>query len=112
MIISTNTFKSIQNKKDSFNINILTKLNSEVAAAIREEFAVRKLMDFSGIYIDTKDVNDADLSGINEIIHSHYTLQNLGHKLVFVYRRKSLIEKWVETTGLDKFVKTAVLPAL
>ena len=112
MFISTSTFKSIQNEKDSFKINILTKLNSDVAAAIREEFAVIKLGNYSDIYIDAKDVNDADLSGINEIIHCHYCLQNLGHKLVFVYRRKSIIEKWVETTGLDKFVETAILPAL
>jgi nucleoside-diphosphate-sugar epimerase len=65
--------------------------------------------EFETIYIDAKAVNDADLSGVNEVIHSHYTLEKAGKKLVFVYLKNSIVENWVETSGLDKFVTTAII---
>ena len=67
--------------------------------------------EFDMIYIDTADTEHADLSGINEIIHTNYTLQSGNKHLVFAYRKNSVVEKWVHTTGLDKFVDTAILPA-
>jgi hypothetical protein len=32
--------------------------------------------DLDTIYIDAKNLADADLSGVNNIINSHYTLKN------------------------------------
>lgn len=63
------------------------------------------------LHIDTKNVLHADLGGINEIIHAAYMMQQTGGRLVLIYRSESVMAKWVETTGMDKFITTAILPA-
>jgi anti-anti-sigma factor len=111
MSITTGPFKIIDHKKDCFRIKIDGNLTGVEAASLREEVTKCINSDYDLIYIDTKDVNETDLSGINEVIHSHYTLEKESKKLILVYKKNSAVEKWVETTGLDKFVETAILPA-
>lgn len=111
MSIQTGCFKTPGNKKEHFSINHFTKLTGEEASAIRKEIAECLLADYDTVYVDAKEVKDVDLSGFNEIIHTNYTLQNTHMKLIFVYRKNSVVEKWVKTTGLEKFVTTAILPA-
>jgi anti-anti-sigma regulatory factor len=86
------------------------ELNGATAAELRIELSRFMKFGFHVFYIDAKDVKQADLSGINEIIHSHYVLQAANRNMVFVYRQNSIVEKWVNTTGLGKFVTTAVIP--
>jgi hypothetical protein len=81
------------------------------AVLIREDIEELLTTEFNTIYIDASNVISADLSGINEIIHSNYTLQNAAKQLVFVYRKNSEVEKWVETTSLHQFVDTALMPS-
>jgi anti-anti-sigma factor len=111
MSISSAVFKIKDQDKECFKLEISGTLKSPDAILLREE--VTKCLEdkYNIIYIDAKDVNETDLSGINEIIHSHYTLNNANKQLVFVYKKNSSIEKWVETTGLDKFVAIATVPA-
>lgn len=85
-------------------------LNGVTAAEIRKVITENLQYNYPVVFIDAKDVQKADLSAINEIIHSHYTLANSNSKLVFIYRRSTAVEKWVETTGLDSFMQTAILP--
>ena len=82
-----------------------------VAADIREEITTCLQKQCDVVYLNAKDVTEVDLSGINEIIHSNYSLQLAAKKLLFVYRKDSLVEKWVSTTGLDAFIETAIIPA-
>jgi anti-anti-sigma regulatory factor len=103
-------FKTPGKEKVNIRIRNMQQLTGKEATAIREE--IRELMstEFDMIYVDASDVVSADLSGINEIIHTNYSLQNTGKQLVFVYRKNSIVEKWVDTTSLHKFVDTALLP--
>ena len=112
MLVLTKSFKTPLASKPNLRIANFTKLGSDEAKVIREEIAKCQSKNFDTVYVDTKDVEVADLSGINELIHSHYTLQNSTTKFVLVYRKKSVVEKWVETTGLDNFIDTAILPAI
>jgi anti-anti-sigma regulatory factor len=93
-----------------FRIRNFKKLTGMEANAIREEVKELLQTDATSIYIDAKDVLEADLSGINEIINTHYTLLQKGKNFVFVYRKDSAVEKWVEATGLYRFVNTAIVP--
>lgn len=111
MSINTEVFKIIDQAKECLRINITDSLTSSAAGELRAKVEEALRSEFDTIYIDVKEVKDADLSGINEVIHSHYTLEKGSKKAVLVYCKGSVIEKWVETTGLDKFVSTAILPA-
>jgi len=110
MSIGVFYFKTADNKNANYRIGNLEKLTGKEANAIREE--IKDLMDsgFEKIFVDAKNVSEADLSGINEIIHAHYLLQNTNKKIVLVYCSNSVVEKWVNTTGLDRFVETAIIP--
>lgn len=92
-------------------IRNLELLTGKEASLIREEIV--QLMDSGAksIYLDASKVTRVDLSGINEIIHTCYVLEQAGASFVFVYRSKSEVEKWVSATGLDKFVTTAIVTA-
>lgn len=111
MIIRTSSFRTVNCSKANFRIAAFTQLTGEVAAAIRREIAACLKAGYNSIYVDARDVKHADLSGINEIIHTHYTLAQNAQQLVLVYRQNSVMEKWVNTTCLDKFVSTALLPS-
>ncbi|MBC7722878.1 MAG: hypothetical protein H7068_12695, partial [Pedobacter sp.] len=97
-------------KKECYRIKVFRQLFTDEATAIREAIVGLLSTYYDIIYIDVKDVLAADLTGINEIIHSHYTLKNVSKQLVLHYRMNSEIERWVKTTGLDKFVTTAIVP--
>jgi anti-anti-sigma regulatory factor len=108
----TNTQFSIAGQQtDCIRIACEAALNGITAADIRSSIADAMKFNCPVVYIDAKEVEEVDLSGINEIINSHYTLSKANSKLVFVYRRHSAVEKWVETTGLDAFIDTAIIPA-
>jgi anti-anti-sigma regulatory factor len=111
MGIESGPFKISDLDGDCFKIKITGSLTGNEVSEIREQITNCIGMDYSIVYIDAKEVTEADLSGINEIIHSHYTLDKSSKKLIFVYKKNTAVEKWVETTGLDKFVETAIIPA-
>lgn len=104
-------FKVAGHEKDCFRIKISGHLFADNVAAIRQAVIDLLPTDYDTIYIDVKDVLNADLAGVNEIINSYYTLKNASKTLILLYKKNSEIEKWVETTGLDKFIATAIVPA-
>lgn len=110
MNITNTQFTLVGEPLDCIRLVCENELNGATAADIRTELNRCMKFDFPVFYIDAKDVKQADLSGINEIIHSHYTLAAANRNMVFVYRQNSVVEKWVNTTGLDKFVTIAVIP--
>lgn len=108
----TNTqFSIVDQPTECLRITCEAALNGVTAADIRSAVAEAIKFNYPVVYIDAKEVVEADLSGINEIIHTHYTLSAANSKLVFVYRCNSAVEKWVETTGLDTFIDTAIIKA-
>lgn len=111
MNITASTIRIADQQKDCLVIKITESLTGNDTHSLREEVAKSLNSVFDTIYIDAKDVTKIDLSGINEVIHSSYTLKNASKKLIFAYKMKSEIEKWVETTGLQKFMETAINPA-
>lgn len=111
MSIQIYFFKSPDTEIGHLRIANFSKLTSTEADLLRSE--VHELCEscFEKIYLDTRDVNAADLAGINEVIHSNYLLQSVNKKLILIYRKNSVVEKWIGVTGLDRFVQTALLPA-
>lgn len=111
MSIGVFYLKSASDAKVHIRIGNLEKLTSNEAILIRNE--VRDIIEtgFTKIYIDAKDVKEATLCGINEIIHTNFWLAGFQKTVVFIYRKNSLVEKWVDTTGLNRFVETAIIPA-
>lgn len=111
MSITTSTFKIIDQQNECFKIEINNTLSNAEALLLRNEVTNCLNTHYDNIYIDVKNVTEIDLSGINEVINAHYILEKVSKKLIFVYKKNSPVETWVETTGLDKFVSTAILPA-
>ncbi len=99
--------------KQCLNIRFrnIQQLTSKEIGTLRQSIDELVQTEFEIIYFDTRDVVNADLSGINEIIHTNYVLQQAGKQLVFIYRQNSAVAKWVHTTCLDKFINTALLPS-
>lgn len=64
----------------------------------------------SRYYLDVRKVSDNDLGFVNEIIHLHYTLAEYSKEFILLYRKGSAFESWIETSGIDKFIKLAVTP--
>jgi hypothetical protein len=104
-------FKTPDKQRVNIRFRKMEQLTGKEANSIREAISELIPTEFDMIYVDASDVLIADLSGINEIIHTNYTLQNEAKRLVFVYRKNSVVEKWIGTTCLDKFVDTALLPS-
>lgn len=111
MSIESGPFQIMDHEKESFRIKVTGKLTGEESALLRNEVTQAAQNGFDLIYIDAKEVTEADLSGINEVINSHYTLSKASKKLIFLYQTGSPVEIWVNTTSLDKFVATAIVPA-
>lgn len=94
----------------SYKLLCKNRLTSAEATVIRCEIESIIKKEWQTIYIDTREVVDIDLSGINEIIHTSYYLARSSKELILVYRKKSPIAKWIEITSLHRFIKTAQLP--
>jgi anti-anti-sigma regulatory factor len=111
MNLSNLAFPVADQPAECLRITCTAALDGTMASAIRSTVSCISRDKYPVVYIDTKDVQEADLSGINEIIHSYYTLMTSKTKLVLVYRRNTSVEKWVETTGLEAFISTAIIPS-
>ncbi len=110
MSINSEIFKIRGHKKDCLKIKISNRLTATETDDLRKEITKYLKSKYDIIYLDTKDVVETDLSGINEIINSFYTLEKSSQKLILIYKKNSVVEKWVATTGLDKFIETAIIP--
>jgi len=112
MSVETSVFKLLDSDKDIYSIVIHNELMSVDAELLRKEVLHGSSLDYDQVYIDTRDVRRVDLTGINEIINSYSVLKNASKKLTLVYRKDSEMESWVQKSGLDKFIGTAILPAI
>jgi anti-anti-sigma regulatory factor len=109
MNIPSTTFRIAGSKIDCLQLQVSGCLKSAEAEAIRKELNLCKEQAYDAIYMDVKNVTDTDLSGINEIINSHYTLMQLNKQLILVYKQASAVDKWLQTTGMSHIIETAVL---
>jgi len=109
MNISTKTIEISTNNNYSMVISCNKLLTESVTKRIRLEILEAIHKGYEEVYLDTIGVNLVDLSGINEIIHSHYTLQQKSKKLILVYKRNTVVSNWVETVGLNRFLDSAIV---
>ncbi len=112
MNISGEPFKIRDHQKDCYKISLSGELQGNDSVVLRQEIERYVTSDYDVIYLDTRGITGLDLSLVNEVIHSNATLNKADKSLVFLYRQGSAVEKWIETTGLDKFVTTAMVPAV
>lgn len=110
MNITTQIFRLPNYISDCFLIHCQQELTRHVSEKVRK--LVRSCIDleYPVVYLDLRDVKNIDLSGINEVVHSHYTLKQFCKKLVLVYRKDSEVQKWIKTAGLYRFIDTAIVP--
>jgi anti-anti-sigma regulatory factor len=111
MIFSTVSTRQAGQRGEHFTIKGLKRVTGEEAISIRSFLSGIDYAGFDKVFLDASGVEEADLSGVNEIIHTHYMLQKINLPFVLVYRRNSVLEKWISTTGLDAYMQTALLPA-
>lgn len=109
MSINIYYFNTNNKKQGNIRIGNLSKLTSKEAIIIREEVKEFAKTNFKKLYVDASNVQEVDLSGINEIIYTHSLLNDLGKKIIFAYRENSIVQRWVQTTGLDRFVEVAII---
>ena len=109
MHLITNPFRLIDNQGNCFRIRCPENLNSEVSKTVRSEISHGISNDYKIIYLDVTKVTRVDLSGINEIFHTHYILSQKSIKFMLIYQKDSVLESWIRTTGLDRFVDTALV---
>jgi hypothetical protein len=104
------SIKQMNGNETSCRIICEGNLTGTEASKIRTEISNCITNAYSIVYLDTKAVTNADLSGINEVIHTAYCLGNTDTRFTLIYKVGSTIEKWVQITGLDRFVQTAIVP--
>ncbi len=106
-----NTSTTLIGDSKILKIKLNSNLLNEEANSIRRLINLSIKYDFDQVFIDSKNVENINLSGINEVIHSHYQLQKTQQKLVLVYKDNTEMKKWVSNTGLENFVETAIIPS-
>ena len=110
MTIISSPFRIQDQDKDCLRISIKGSLTGVNAEVLRSQVAASLRSDYELVYIDAAEVTEVNLAGINEVIHSDATLKKASKELVFLYRQNSPIEQWIETTGMERFVRTAIVP--
>lgn len=109
--MNTQIINQTEMNNSSYSINLTDKLTGIEATEIRSKIENIMYQDCQTIYLDTRNVMNADLSGINEVIHTAYLFSNSSKELVIVYKKKSAMAKWIDATSLDRFIKTALIPS-
>jgi hypothetical protein len=106
MVISSGTFHLPNQAAALFNISISGAFVDPDSGLLRT--AVEKHLEnaYTEIYLNTLEISDIDLSGINEIIHCHHMLKAVSKKLIVLFRKGSETEKWLDTTGTGAFIAT------
>lgn len=83
--MNTQIINQTEMNNSSYSINLTDKLTGIEATEIRSKIENIMYQDCQTIYLDTRNVMNADLSGINEVIHTAYLFSNsskeLGHCL-------------------------------
>lgn len=107
-----NTISSISVSKSPSTLIIKLKdsLLNEEAMFIRSLIDETKCNDFNQVLIDTKSVQQINLGGFNELMHSHYVLKQNNKSLILVYKGNSKMSEWIKNTGIEKLVETAFVP--
>lgn len=97
--------------KDTIQVLITEKFTNEETEAFRDlmEEQLKEKSDI--IYLDLRELTEIDLSGVNEIIHTHEKMKLLNKELVVIYTKGGFFEEWLSNTKLDFFVSTAMVPA-
>ncbi len=97
--------------KDTIQVLITERFTNDDTDTFRMliEEQLKKKSDL--IYLDLRAVSEIDLSGVNEIIHTHEKMKLLNKELVVVYTKGGFFEEWLLNTKLDFFVSTAMVPA-
>lgn len=111
MIFNTSSFITAGQIGMNGCISGIKKITGNEAGAIREILSTLRNEGYEKVYMDASDVEEADLSGINEIINAHYRFQKSNLPFVLIYRRNSVMEKWVSVTGMDAYLQTAIVPS-
>jgi len=96
--------------KDTILILITEKFTNDETESFRAIIAEQLEEKADLIYLDLREIGEIDLSGINEIIHTHEKMKLQNKELVVVYTKGGFFEEWLSNTKLDFFVSTAIVP--
>ncbi len=107
--------REIQGNKDDFNIiqiEILDEFSPSVSEELRKIVEEQLSLGKQRIYLDIQNMEEIDLSVINEIMFLYRNSKNEDQELVLVYKEGGPLEEWLSKTQLDSFVSTARIPKI
>lgn len=105
----TKYYKTIDNQ-NILVVNASKQFTGIEAPLLRSIIDEHLNSEINSVYLDMQHVGNMDLSGINEVIHSHFTLNTKQKHFLFIYSKNSTVNEWVTNTKLDQFITTALLP--
>jgi anti-anti-sigma regulatory factor len=111
MSFHTSVFKLVDHEKEVYSIGVQETLISSDVDQLSKIIQDCLSLENDQIYLDCTAVTEVDDEGINEIIKSYTALQKVYKYLTVVYLRNSEMEKWIDKTGIDSYITTAILPA-
>ena len=111
MAITIKDFDIQDIHKDTMQVLITEKFTNEETDQFRALIEEQLKENAAIIYLDLREITDIDLSGVNEIIHTHEKMKLQNKELVVVYTKGGFFEEWLSNTKLDFFVSTAMVPA-
>ncbi len=111
MAITIKDFDIQDIHKDTIQVLITEKFTNEETEIFRTLIEEQLNATTDLIYLDLREISEIDLSGVNEIIHTHEKMKLQHKELVVIYTKGGFFEEWLSNTKLDFFVSTAMVPA-
>lgn len=111
MAITIKDFDIQDINKNTIQILITEKFTNEETESFRTIIEEQLKEEATLIYLDLREISEIDLSGVNEIIHTHEKMKLQDKELVVIYTKGGFFEEWLSNTKLDFFVSTAMVPA-
>lgn len=111
MAITIKNFDIQDIEQDTMQVLITEQFTNEETEEFRAIMEKQLKEKATLIYLDLREITDIDLSGVNEIIHTHEKMKLQDKELVVIYTKGGFFEEWLSNTKLDFFVSTAMVPA-
>ena len=105
-----NSFQIIDRSKKQFLVSVQKDFTGRGTETIRKMINSLDFNHHDSLYFDTTAVEKIDLAGVNQIIQINEMMRSRKINFILAYKRNSEMEQWVNTTGMDLYLDTAILP--
>ncbi|WP_312336783.1 hypothetical protein [Sphingobacterium sp.] len=106
--MDNNTISTDNSHSGSHFITLDKSFTSTETSTLRSKISEILNSSIELVYIDASNVAEIDLSGINEIIHSNYTLSLASKRMNLIYQKNSPLANWASITGFSRFITSTI----